>query len=398
MPGELFGRQDVFETDVEVFFHKLWILVGVTADVPEPGDVHTVDIGKASIIIVRDDDETVRAYRNVCRHRGSRIMKTAGKASVGMLVCPYHQWTYDLDGSLKHSTHMGKDFDAGCHSLIAVHVKTVGPHIFVCLADEPPADFARLETVMTPRFAPYDLTRTKIAYEMEIVENGNWKLVMENNRECYHCAGTHPELTNSFLAEDFGFCPDGQSEESLQTYDAYLKRNTACQQNWEQDGYVCGTVEAVDESVDTNFRTQRLVIAGANESQTLDTKVACTKLLGDIDRRDLGDVHMWGHHSWTHVMSDHAVVAYCLPIAPDKTLVRTVWLVHADSVEGVDYDLKRLTEVWVATTNQDAELVANAHAGAQDPAYIPGPFSNYTEAALDQFSRWYDAKLKAHGV
>ena len=398
MPGELFGRQDVFETDIAVFFHKLWILVGVTADVPEPGDVHTVDIGKASIIIVRDDDENVRAYRNVCRHRGSRIMKKAGKASVGMLVCPYHQWTYDLDGSLKHSTHMGKDFDASCHSLIPVHVKTVGAHIFVCLADEPPADFQKLESEMAPRFAPYDLTRTKIAYEMEIIENGNWKLVMENNRECYHCAGTHPELTNSFLAEDFGFCPDGQSEESLQAYDDYLKRNSACQQNWESDGYVCGTVEAVDESVDTNFRTQRLVISGANESQTLDTKVACTKLLGRGERRDLGDVHLWGHHSWTHIMSDHAVIAYGLPIAPDKTLVRTVWLVHADAVEGVDYDLKRLTEVWVATTTQDAELVANAHAGTQDPAYIPGPFSNYTEAALDQFSRWYDAKLRAHGV
>ncbi|HKT99019.1 MAG TPA: aromatic ring-hydroxylating dioxygenase subunit alpha [Paraburkholderia sp.] len=398
MPGELFGRQDVFETDVEVFFHKLWILVGVTADVPEPGDVHTVDIGKASVIIVRDDDENVRAYRNVCRHRGSRIMKKAGKASVGMLVCPYHQWTYDLDGSLKHSTHMGKDFDPGCHSLIPVHVKTVGAHIFVCLADEPPADFAKLETTMVPRFAPYDLTRTKIAYEMEIVENGNWKLVMENNRECYHCAGTHPELTNSFLAEDFGFCPDGQSEDALEAYDDYLKRNANCRENWERDGLVCAAFESLDESVDTNFRTQRLVISGANESQTLDTKVACTKLLGGVERRDLGDVHMWGHHSWTHVMSDHAVIAYALPIAPDKTVVRTVWLVHEDAVEGVDYDLKRLTEVWVATTNQDAELVANTHAGTQDPAYVPGPFSNYTEAALDQFSRWYDAKLKAHGV
>ncbi|WP_368621175.1 SRPBCC family protein [Paraburkholderia sp. BR13444] len=398
MPGELFGRRDVFETDVEVFFYKLWILVGVTADVPEPGDVHTVDIGRASIVIVRDDDENVRAYRNVCRHRGSRIMKKAGKASVGMLVCPYHQWTYDLDGSLKHSTHMGKDFDASCHSLIPVHVKTVGAHIFVCLADDPPADFEKLETVMAPRFAPYDLTRTKIAHEMEIVENGNWKLVMENNRECYHCAGTHPELTNSFLAEDFGFCPDGQSEESLRSYEDYLKRNAACRENWEKDGYVCATFESLDETVETNFRTQRLVISAANESQTLDTKVACTKLLGGVSRRDLGDVHMWGHHSWTHVMSDHAVIAYLLPLAPDKTLVRTVWLVHADAVEGVDYDLKRLTEVWIATTNQDAELVANTHAGTQDPAYIPGPFSSYTEAALDQFSRWYEAKLRAHGV
>ncbi|WP_277182729.1 aromatic ring-hydroxylating dioxygenase subunit alpha [Caballeronia sp. BR00000012568055] len=398
MPGELFGRQDVFDTDLDVFFNKLWILVGVTADVPEPGDVHTVDIGRASVMIVRDEDEQIRAYRNVCRHRGSRIMKTAGKASVGMLVCPYHQWTYELDGSLRHTTHMGKDFDPKCHSLIPVHLKVVGSHVFICLADTPPEDFSTLESVMLPRFAPYDLQRTKIAHEMTIIENGNWKLVMENNRECYHCSATHPELVNSFLAEDFGFCPDGQSEEALTAFEEYKKQNAANQAEWENDGYVCASFESLDETVQTNFRTQRLVIAGTGESQTMTTQVASKKLLGGLERRDLGDVHMWGHHSWTHVMSDHVVVAYAIPLAPDKTMVRTVWLVHADAVEGVDYDLTELTEVWVATTTQDAELVGNTHSGTQDPAYRPGPFSQYTEAYLDQFSRWYDARLKANGI
>jgi Rieske 2Fe-2S family protein len=398
LPGELFGRQDIFETDLEVFFNDLWLLVAVTADVPEPGDVFTLDIGKASVMIVRDEDENVRAYRNVCRHRGSRIMKNEGKASVGMLVCPYHQWTYELDGSLRHTTHMGKDFDPSCHSLIPVHVKVVGAHIFICLAENAPEDFSKLESVMAPRFAPYDLTRTKVAHEMTIVENGNWKLVMENNRECYHCAGTHPELVNSFLPEDFGFCPDGQSAESLLAFEEYQQRNAASQANWESEGFVCAAFESLDENVETNFRTQRLVIAGAGESQTLSTKVASKKLLGGLTRRDLGDVHMWGHHSWTHVMSDHVLVSYAIPLGPDKTQVRTVWLVHEDAVEGVDYDLKELTEVWVATTAQDAALVGNAHNGTQDPAYVPGPFSNFTEAYLDQFSRWYDARLKAHGI
>jgi Rieske 2Fe-2S family protein len=398
MPGELFGRQDVFETDMDVFFHKMWILVAVTADVPEPGDVYAVDIGKASILIVRDDDENVRAFRNICRHRGSRLMKSAGKTSVGMLVCPYHQWTYDLDGSLRHATHMGKDFDANCRSLIPVRIKVVGAHVFVCLTDDAPEDFSKLETAMTPRFAPHEMQHTKIAYEMDIIENGNWKLVMENNRECYHCGGTHPELTQSFLAHDFGFCPDGQNEESLRDYDEYLLRNAARKDEWEKDGYLCELVESLDESVETNFRSQRLVIAGACESQTMDTKVASSKLLGNLQRRDLGDVHMWGHHSWTHVMSDHAVIAMAIPIAPDKTRVRTVWLVNEDAVEGVDYDLQKLTEVWIATTQQDADLVGNAHNGTQDPGYVPGPYSKYTEGALEQFSRWYDARLKARGV
>ncbi|MHA6908908.1 aromatic ring-hydroxylating oxygenase subunit alpha [Ralstonia pseudosolanacearum] len=397
MPGELFSRQDVFETDVEVFFQKHWILVGVTADVPEPGDVSVVDIGRASIIIVRDDDENIRTYRNVCRHRGARL-KEAGKSTVGMLVCSYHQWTYDLDGSLRHAAHMGKDFDKTCRSLLPVHTRIVGTHIFVCMDENPPADIAKLEETMAPRFAPYDLQHTKIAFESEIIENGNWKLVIENNRECYHCAGTHPELTASFLPEDFGFCPDNLTEESLRAYEEYKARNAASQASWEREGFVCAPVEWLDVDAVTQFRTQQLVIAGNGESQTVNTKVASTKLFGNLQRRDLGDTHLWTHNSWTHVMSDHAVISYIIPLAPDKTLVRTKWLVHADAVEGVDYKISDLTEVWMATNAQDKHLVEITHEGTQDPAYAPGMFSPFTETYVDQFSCWYAARLSAHGI
>ena len=397
MPGALFGRQDIFEKDIDIFFTRHWILVGVTADVPEPGDISTIDIGKSSIILVRDDDEQVQAFRNVCRHRGARL-KTAGKSTVGMLVCPYHQWTYDLDGSLKHAAHMGKDFDPKCKSLIPVHTRIVGTHVFVCLGEQPPEDIAHLEATLMPRLAPYDLTYTRIAHEADIIENGNWKLVIENNRECYHCSATHPELTASFLPEDFGFCAEGLSQESLQALSEYEERNAAARRSWEDDGFVCDAVEYLDVDAVTQFRTQRLVIAGHGESQTLDTRVACTRLFGDLTRRDLGDVHLWTHNSWTHVMSDHAVISYIIPLAPDKTLVRTKWLVNADAVEGVDYDIDKLTEVWKATNQQDAALVAITHSGTQDPGYIPGPFSAFTESYVDQFSRWYAARLAAQEV
>ncbi|KIQ59425.1 aromatic ring-hydroxylating oxygenase subunit alpha, partial [Pseudomonas fluorescens] len=281
MPGGLFGRQDVFENDVDIFFTQHWILVGVTSDIAEPGDVSTLDIGKSSILLIRDDDEQVQAFRNVCRHRGARL-KPAGKSTVGLLVCPYHQWTYDLDGSLKHAAHMGQNFDPTCKRLIPVHTKVVGTHIFVCLADEAPEDISYLDHVMSPRFAQYELTYSKIAHESEIIENGNWKLVIENNRECYHCAGTHPELTASFLPEDFGFCTDGLSEDSLQALDEYHRRNADTKRNWENEGYLCDAVEHLGEDVVTQFRSQRLVIAGHGESQTLDTRVACTRLFGHI--------------------------------------------------------------------------------------------------------------------
>ncbi|WP_175856453.1 aromatic ring-hydroxylating dioxygenase subunit alpha [Burkholderia anthina] len=397
LPGEVFSRQDVFDTDVDIFFNKHWIVVGVTADVPEPGDVSVVDVGRASVMIVRDDDEGIRAYRNVCRHRGARL-KEAGKSTVGMLVCPYHQWTYDLDGSLRHTKHMGKDFDSTCRNLLPVHVKVVGTHVFVCFADEPPADIAHLEETMGPRFAPYALQNTKIAFESEIVEDGNWKLVMENNRECYHCEAGHPELTQSFLPESTGSCADDMDDAALKAQQAYEKLNADTQSNWESEGWVCKAVEALSGDVATHFRTERLLIAGHGESQTMDTKVASQKLLGDITRRDLGDTHMWTHNSWTHVMSDHAMISYIIPLTPEKTLVRTKWLVHADAVEGVDYDLTKLTEVWVATNAQDASLVAINHRGARDPGYIPGPYSPSTENYVDQFVGWYAGRLDAHGI
>jgi Rieske 2Fe-2S family protein len=87
-----------------------------------------------------------------------------------------------------------------------VHTRIIGTHIFVCLDENAPEDISKLEETMRPRFAPFDPQNTRIAFEQEIIENGNWKLVMENNRECYHCQATHPELTASFLPEDVGAC------------------------------------------------------------------------------------------------------------------------------------------------------------------------------------------------
>ncbi|WP_413470120.1 aromatic ring-hydroxylating oxygenase subunit alpha [Pseudomonas putida] len=397
MNGALYSRQDIFDTDMEIFFNQHWIQVAVTADVDEPGDVYTVDIGKSSVLILRDDDEQIRAYRNVCRHRGARL-KEAGKSTVGMLVCPYHQWTYDLDGSLKHASHMGKGFDPKCRSLISVHCKVIGTHVLVCLGDNPPEDINDLEAVMGPRFEPFDLTNTRIAYELDYIENGNWKLVMENNRECYHCAGTHPELIVSYQSEDLGVSLEEMSDEARASYDAYQIRKAGIEGDWAESGLLYETVEHLQDNAPTQFRTQRMIIAGAGESQTLDTKVACRKLLGNLTRRDLGDTHLWGNNAWAHVMSDHAMISWIIPLSPDRTLVRTKWLVHRDAVEGVDYDLQRLTEVWVATTQQDAALVAITHSGTQDPAFVPGPYSTYTEPYVDQFARWYTSRLAAHGV
>lgn len=395
LPAGLYTREDVFEADLEVFFRKHWICIGLECDVPEPGDASVIDIGNSSLIILRDDDDQIRVVHNVCRHRGSRILD-AGPSVVSKLVCPYHQWTYELTGELSHAPHMGAAFDKSCKSLRPVTFKSIGGLIYACLSDEPPEDIDRLEQVMTERLAPYDIRNTKVAYQSDVVERGNWKLTMENNRECYHCSANHPELCVSFVDLDFGFDPDSLSpedrEQALEHEALYAERT----KTWENDGFPSSAVEQLVDCA-TNFRTQRLIISGAGESQTPDATAASAKLLGTMTRKDLGDTHLWGHNSWNHVMGDHAVVAIVVPLSADRTLVRTKWLVHKDAVEGVDYDLEKLTNVWIATTDQDAELVARSHAGVLDPAYVPGPYSPFSETNLDKFASWYIDRMRANG-
>jgi Rieske 2Fe-2S family protein len=397
LPGGLYTSEDVFAAEMEVFFHRHWIAVGLECDVPEAGDAQVIELGKSSLILLRDDDEAVRVYHNVCRHRGSRLLDAgSGPAIISRLVCPYHQWTYELSGELIHAPHMGQDFDRSCHSLKPVNFVSVGGLIYVCLSDNPPVDVAHLIETMEPRLAPYDLRNAKVAHQLDVIERGNWKLTIENNRECYHCSGSHPELCVSFIDLDFGYDPDSLGAADRAVADAHLARFADQTAQWEAAGFPSAAVLPRIDG-DTNFRTQRLLMAGTGESQTPDTRAACARLLGTIEDKLLGDVHLWGHNTWNHFMGDHAVVATVIPLNAGETLVRTKWLVHKDAVEGVDYDVAHLTKVWAATTRQDADLVARAHAGVEDPAYEPGPYSPFAEVELESFAAWYVRQMRVNG-
>lgn len=386
---------DVFAADMELIFGRHWIYVGVEPDVPEPGDAMVVDIGKNSIILVRDDDMEVRAFHNVCRHRGARILHDE-KTTVGNIVCRYHAWTYDLSGALIHAEHMGADFDRSCHGLKSVHVRSLEGLLFICLADEPPADFEDMAREMGPYIAPHDLRNTKIAFQSDIIERGNWKLAMENNRECYHCAGNHPELTVPLFAYGFGFSPDEMDDtdrEHAERYSCLVRDSHA---DWEADGLPSREIERLDSRI-TGFRTERLPLDGEGEAHTLDTKRASQKLLGKFTTANHGALSFWTQpNSWHHFMSDHIVTFSVMPIDADNTLVRTKWLVHKDAVEGVDYDRANLTEVWSATNVQDSTLVGYAQQGARTTAYEPGPYSPHTEFLVEKFCSWYIGRMAAH--
>ncbi|CTQ33730.1 aromatic ring-hydroxylating oxygenase subunit alpha [Jannaschia rubra] len=395
LPAPLYTSEDAWLADCDAIFSRHWVAVGLACDVEEAGDVIALDIGPSSIVILRDEEDRLRAFHNVCSHRGARLVPP-GRSVVGKLVCPYHQWTYDLDGALALAPHMGVDFPRGLHHLKPVALRDVGGILYACLSDDPPDDIDELARVMEPRLAPYDLRNARVAHEQDVIEAGNWKLTMENNRECYHCASKHPQLSLSFHAADFGYDPDGLSDGERAESDALAEAYRRHGAHWDAEGLPHAAVEHT-VGWPTNFRTQRLIIAGLGESQTPDTRAAVTLPLGGQDRPWSGDMHLWGINSWNHVMSDHAVVFAAYPLGPDRTLVRTKWLVHRDAVEGEDYDLDNLTAVWRATNAEDAHLVALAHRGVASAGYRPGPYSRFTERALDEFSTWYVDRMTAHG-
>jgi Rieske 2Fe-2S family protein len=384
---------DFFELDVAAVFARHWIFVATEAEVREPGDFVTVDVGRYSVIVLRDDDEEVRALHNVCRHRGSRLLPDAA-GSVGNLVCGYHQWTYATDGTLMHAGQQAPGFDKSCYGLKQVHVRSVEGLIFVCLAVDPPPDFDEVAARVQPYLAPHQLRRTKVAAQEDLVEHANWKLVMENNRECYHCEAGHPELTCTFFPT-YGYAPDEIPKRLLPAHTRYLAAEAALERTCDERGIPHAPIEELSGRP-TAFRVQREALDGAGESYTRDGSRASRTLLGDLDTFRLGRLSLhYQPNSWFHFLADHAVVFSVLPLAADRTLVRTTWLVHEDAVEGVDYDLEKLTEVWHATNLQDGDFVARAQAGVADPAYEPGPYAP-TEAHVEEFVTWYVERVREH--
>lgn len=392
---DFYNSPEMFEVDLQVFFQQHWIVAGVTADVPEPGDVSVVDIGKASVIILRDDDMQVRAFLNVCRHRGARLVSEQ-KTSVGRLVCPYHQWSYDLTGDLVHAPHMGQAFDKSCHSLKPVNIRTIAGLIFICISQKAPDDIDEIAAILEERLGQFDLDNAKIAFEKTIHEEGNWKLSIDNNRECYHCEGSHPELTRTLVGLDIGFDPAELNEDEKAGYAEHCAASDAQVAEWERKGFASSMVERY-AGHETMLRTQRFVITGPGESHTMDGAAACRVAFGKLTEKKLGDLHLHTHNSWHHFFADHAVVSYLKPVSPSRTELRSVWLVNKDAREGIDYDVDRLTEVWIATNQQDADLVGIAQQGVSSIGYEPGPLSAFCETLVERNTAWYIERLRAHG-
>src|SRR5207248_2704908 len=202
LPQQYFVSDEIFRQEQEQLFSKQWILVGHQSQIVRNGDYFVAEVNDESLVVVRDKNGRIHGFFNVCRHRGTRLKEDAcGHASA--IQCPYHAWTYGLDGRLIGAPHMDEvpGFDRADYSLRVVNLGIWEGFVFVNLAGEQAAangsGYKSLEEWFAPlngKFSHWNMSILRRAKRSEYDVQANWKLMFENYSECYHCPGVHPQL------------------------------------------------------------------------------------------------------------------------------------------------------------------------------------------------------------
>jgi Rieske 2Fe-2S family protein len=332
-----------------------------------------VTVGPHPLLVVRGRDQVIRGFHNTCRHRGAQICAEGG-GTLPRIVCPYHRWTYDLDGRLVGAARMPDGLDLKTHGLVPIRIELLEGCIYAALTEDAP-DFAPFRDATAPFLRPYQLGQARLAHQSVLIEKANWKLVMENARECYHCATGHPELKVSFpVVFGAGFRVTDGSRNA-----AYVEA-------------MRGIGLAVGPEVGSWWHVGRYPLNPGVESVSPDGRAVVKSRLFAPTGAAIGGLR-WATepNSFCHVFSDYAFMFAALPVGPQETRVISKWLVAKEAREGVDYTLDDLTTVWTRTNLQDRELAENNQRGINGLGYRPGPYAQGAEELVIRFNDWYRA-------
>jgi Rieske 2Fe-2S family protein len=338
LPQRYFVSPEIFAEEQEKIFSKQWVLVGHQSQIAHAGDYFVREVAGESLIIARDQVGEARAFYNVCRHRGTRLCEgQTGHSST--IQCPYHAWTYGLDGRLVGAPHMDREtvpgFDKADYSLHAVSLALWEGFIFVNLGDAP----APLEKWFAPlmgKFSHWNLPQLRSVKRIEYDVRANWKLIFENYSECYHCPGVHPAL------------------QKLTPYD--LAENDLC------EGPFLGGFMPITKG-------RSLTMSGN----------ACALPVGEMTTEDHARVFYYSifPNMLLSMHPDYVMVHQLWPQSPERTLIFCDWFFHPDAVEAGDsgYNPNDAIEFWDITNRQDWHVCELGQQGIASRAYQPGPYS-----------------------
>ena len=385
LPRPFYHEELLYRIEMEYIWRGGWLFAGHSCQIPNPGDYFLYPVGEDSLIIVRGDDGQARALYNVCRHRGSIICE-AEEGHVKRFICPYHQWTYDRSGHLLLYRGMQDGLDKSELGMHSAHVREVEGMIFISLADHP-LDFTPASEVIGPVAHPQGLTRAKVAKIMDFDVHANWKLVWENNRECYHCNVNHPQ----YIKANFDhYNADDTIERVALHLNLVMERSEA---KWIEQGLQVraetGMTEFPDPDKNIWYAANRTPLVDGYVSETMDGNQVAP-LMGDYTDPEVGTMRArMLPNFWIHASCDHSVAVRLTPNGLDHTSIRMIWLVDEKAEEGKDYDLDTLLPFWLMTAEQDWQICVNQQRGVNSHAYTPGPLSTFKEYNLDRFLRWY---------
>jgi Rieske 2Fe-2S family protein len=393
LPRPFYHDMVLYQHELERIWRQGWVFAGFTCQLPNSGDYLTLSLESDPLLVLRGDDGQIRAFHNICTHRGT-VLCEQEQGHIRAIVCPYHQWTFSRRGELISCVGMQEGIDKAELGLRRAHVEVLEGLIFVSLSVEPPP-FAPARALMAPFARPQGFERARVAKIVDYLIPANWKLVWENNRECYHCNVNHPE----YIKSNFDIYEDGHGSARIQ--ERLATALARAEEMWRTEGVGIthrqgGLPSFPDADNNIWYSANRTVLTEGYSSESLDgDRVA--PLMGEYRSANVGVLRMRTMPNfWVHGSCDHAAATRLLPAGLHQTHARVIWLVHEDAHEGVDYSLDRLLPFWQFTSEQDWELCGRAQRGVNSTAYRPGPLSIAREYNLDAFIRWYLHQLRAN--
>jgi Rieske 2Fe-2S family protein len=380
---EFYRDRSIFERDISRIHLRHWFCVGHVSRIPNRGDYFVFDVVNDSFIIVRDRDDEIHALANVCRHRGSQVCYEK-EGSSKAFVCPYHGWSYNLDGSLRAGRLFGSDLDKSLYGLKRLHVRIIQGTILVCCADDPP-DLSEAEQVLGTALGHYGWANAKVAHRACYSVDANWKLATENYLECYHCAPAHPEFSRFHATAKPEF-QNGELHDEIERRARAMNISIPSVLHWPESAVANG--EGVACYHDSTLADS---VTGSEDGK------AVAPLMGDFTDYDGGFTYMeFGPASFFLAYPDHGVMYLFVPRDTQKTDMEIVWLVRDDAREGEDYELSRLIWMWDVTSIADKKIIDHNQKGVNSTFYRPGPFHSMEYEAI-RFIEWYLNEIRDGG-
>ena len=380
LPRQFYTSETVYKMDIQHYWNHSWIWVGHINQIPNVGDFFLFDYGYESVIIARDKNGSVNAFLNVCRHRGSRVC-IEKRGNTRVFVCPYHAWTYELNGSLRAAREMEDNFNTAEYSLKKVNLRIFHGLIFICVEDNPPnIDEGLLQ--LEPLVEPFEFENLKIVHSANYPVAANWKLALENYMECYHCAPAHLEYSRSHSLKD-------PSSANIELKNCMLKKSMDVGLSGEE--LHINLLESNNVEMDFYFSRYPL-FQGYKTGSKSGEKLA--PLLGRLKDFDGGtsDIQIGILNNFLSY-SDHVIGYRFIPRSLQLTDIEVIWMVREDAEEGKDYNLEDLTWLWHCTSKDDERIIALNQKGVNSNHYVPGPLSNM-EWGIKAFHAGYLKQLE----